>query len=41
MTAPLTDNGKNGWIDNDLKLAIKNALRAKPEGCHKFAEGSP
>lgn len=32
-------NGGNGWTDNDLKLAVKNALRVKPEDCRSFAEG--
>ncbi len=32
-------NGRNGWIDADLKVAVKNALRAKPDECRRFAEG--
>ncbi len=32
-------NGKNGWIDNDLNNAVKNALRVKPTNCRRFAEG--
>ncbi len=32
-------NGSNGWIDEDLCVAVKNALRVKAESCRQFAEG--
>ncbi len=35
----LITNGRNGWIDADLKVAVKNALRVRPENCRRFAEG--
>ena len=35
----LVVNGRNGWLDNDLEVAVKNALRVKPERCRRYAEG--
>ncbi len=35
----LVTNGSNGWIDEDLSVAVKNALRVKAESCRQFAEG--
>ncbi len=34
----LVVNGRNGWLDNDLKVAVKNALRVRPERCRRSAE---
>ncbi|MCU7809631.1 MAG: glycosyltransferase family 1 protein, partial [Candidatus Thiodiazotropha sp. (ex Notomyrtea botanica)] len=31
--------GINGWMDEDLKTAVVNALKADREQCRKFAEG--
>jgi glycosyltransferase involved in cell wall biosynthesis len=32
-------NGQNGWMDEDLEIAVDNALDVDREDCRKFAEG--
>jgi glycosyltransferase involved in cell wall biosynthesis len=32
-------NGQNGWMDEDLEIAVENALEVSREDCRKFAEG--
>jgi glycosyltransferase involved in cell wall biosynthesis len=31
--------GQNGWMDDDLEIAVENALEVSREDCRKFAEG--
>lgn len=33
----IIENGVNGWIDKDLKKAIKRALKVSSESCREFA----
>ena len=39
VTGPVTivKNGVNGWLDNDLKVALEKALEVSPDTCRKNA----